>query len=501
MKRIFFIAVLSVLCLAVRARDFSILDFGARMSDMHSSTQAIQQAIDRCSASGGGRVVVPAGTFRIGTLILRDDVELHLCRGAVLLGSDRIEDYPFLDVRFRTRFTDKSYYTGRREVLRYRALLFAEGVRNVSLTGYGQVDGNGGAEAFRLGNDAGSQASLERPVLILMVDCREVRLRQIELLNSAYWMQCYLACDGVTLSGVTVRNHCNFNNDGIDIDSKNVLVENCEFDTDDDAICFKSHDPDRWCENVVVRNCTVRTNCNGIKLGTGSLGGFRNIRIENICFRAASADRIRGWQRIVDHVEIPNTMLAGLAVENVDGGVSENIEAVNLHMENVQTPIFIKLGNRMSRLLSDEPAALRNICIANVRATSYSRMCSSITGWPGRAVENVTLTNIRISTTGGTLASEFPVTVPECEGDYPENRMFGFMLPASGLWARHVTGLVVENAEFGVRNPDARPDVVLQDVSGAELSRFRNETGPDAVTLRTDSCRWISCDRSLVLLH
>lgn len=123
-----------------------------------------------------------------------------------------------------------------------------------------------------MGNDAGSQASLERPVLILMVDCREVRLRQIELRNSAYWMQCYLACDGVFLSGVTVRNHCNFNNDGIDIDSKNVLVENCEFDSDDDAICLKSHDPDRWCENVVIRNCTVRTNCNGVKLGTGRSG-------------------------------------------------------------------------------------------------------------------------------------------------------------------------------------------------------------------------------------
>ena len=83
------------------------------MSDTHSSTQAIQQAIDRCSASGGGRVVVPAGTFRIGTLILRDDVELHLCRGAVLLGSDRIEDYPFLNVRFRTRAAGKFCATGR----------------------------------------------------------------------------------------------------------------------------------------------------------------------------------------------------------------------------------------------------------------------------------------------------------------------------------------------------------------------------------------------------
>ncbi|MBQ9892956.1 MAG: glycoside hydrolase family 28 protein [Bacteroidales bacterium] len=482
MKRIVFTSILAGFCLVGWARDFNILDFGARFSETVSSTQAIQQAIDRCSASGGGRVVVPSGIFRTGTLILRDDVELHLCRDAVLQGSDCLEDYPFLDVRFQTRFTDKSYYTGRQEILRYRALLFAESVSNVSLSGYGQIDGNGGADVFQLGNDAGSRASLERPVLILMVDCREVQLNQVQLRNSAYWMQCYLACDGVTLNGVKVSNHCNFNNDGIDIDSKNVIVENCEFDSDDDAICLKSHDPDRWCENVVIRNCTVRTNCNGIKLGTGSLGGFRNIRIENILFRAASADRIRLWQRIVDHVEIPNTMLSGLAIENVDGGISENIEAENLHMENVQTPVFIKLGNRMPRAISDAPAALRNIRISNVRATSYSRMCSSITGWPGHPVENVTLMNILISTTGGTPASESPEEVPECEEDYPENRMFGFTLPASSLWARHVKRLVVENAQFVVRNPDGRPEVVLQDVSDATLSCLRNGKGEEAVT-------------------
>ena len=193
MKKTLFIILLVVFSFPVRAVELNILDFGARRSDSELSTQAIQRAIDSCSAAGGGRVIVPSGTFRTGTLLLRDRVELHLSRNAILLGSDRLEDYPFLDVRFKTRFVDKSYYTGRREILRYRALLFAEGCREIALTGEGCVDGNGGAKPFQLGNDAGSRASLERPILILMIDCREISLRNVRLRNSAYWMQCYLA--------------------------------------------------------------------------------------------------------------------------------------------------------------------------------------------------------------------------------------------------------------------------------------------------------------------
>lgn len=500
MKKTLFIVLLVVLSVPAWAVELNILDFGARSSDSELSTQAIQRAIDSCSAAGGGRVVVPSGTFRTGTLLLRDRVELHLSRNAILLGSDRLEDYPFLDVRFKTRFVDKSYYTGRREILRYRALLFAEGCREIALTGEGCVDGNGGAKPFQLGNDAGSRASLERPILILMIDCREISLRNVRLRNSAYWMQCYLACDGVKVSGIRVFNHCNFNNDGIDIDSRNVWIEDCEFDTDDDAICLKSHDPDRWCEQVVIRNCTVRSNCNGVKLGTGSLGGFRNIRIENIHLRAASRDRIRHWQRTLEHIDHPNTMLSGLAVETVDGGVSENIEAVNLWMEQVQTPIFIKLGNRMSREDTLQ-TSLRNIRISNVRATSHSRMCSSITGWPGHPVENVSLSNIHLRTTGGTPADEVVTSVPECETEYPENNMFGFTLPASGLWARHVAGLHVENACFEICTPDARPDVVLQRVADAGLSRIRTGSESRCAVLRIDSCQRVDCDASLVLSH
>ncbi len=500
MKKTFFIALLVTWSLSARAGDFNILDFGARPSGTELSTQAIQRAIDSCHAAGGGRVVVPSGTFRSGTLLLRDDVNLHLLRGATLKGSDRLEDYPFLDVRFHSRFTDKSYYTGRREQLRYRALIFAEGCRNVALTGDGCVDGNGGAAVFQLGNDAGSRESLERPILILMIDCRNVVLQNLRLRNSAYWMQCYLACDRVAVRGIAVSNHCNYNNDGIDIDSRNVCIEQCEFDTDDDAICLKSHDPERWCENVVIRNCTVRTNCNGVKLGTGSLGGFRNIRVENVIFRAASQNRIRHWQRDLEHVDLPNTMLSGLAIETVDGGISEHIEATNLHMEQVQTPIFIKLGNRMSREDGGR-TALRNIRISNVSASSHSRMCSSITGWPGHPVEHVVLSNILIRTSGGTPADEVVEQLPECEREYPENNMFGFTLPASGLWVRHVEGLEVDQVRFELRAPDARPDLVLEDASDVRLARIRR--GPEGLpaTLRTDDCRRVETDRSLVPFH
>lgn len=500
MKKILFWTFCAFWIGSLQARDFNILDFGASPAGTDLSTQAIQRSIDSCSAAGGGRVVVPPGTFRCGTLILRDDVELHLCRGALLKGSDRLADYPFLEVRYQSRFTDKSYYTGRRERLRYRALIFAEGCRNVALTGDGCVDGSGEAPVFQLGNDAGSKASLERPILILMIDCRQVALRNVRLRNSAYWMQCYLACDGVSAYGIKVFNHCNFNNDGIDIDSRNVRIEACEFDTDDDAVCLKSHDPDRWCENVVIRNCTVRTNCNGVKLGTGSLGGFRNVLIENILLRAASENRIRHWQRDLEHVDIPHTMLAGLAIETVDGGITENIEAKNLHMEGVQTPIFIKLGNRMTRE-DGRQTALRNIRISNVRATSYSRMCSSITGWPGHPVEHVVLSNIGILSSGGTPETEVVETLPECETEYPENNMFGFTLPASGLWARHVAGLEIEQVRLGLRRADARPQLVLQDVSEARIARLRGDTEETAVVMRTDSCRRIVADSTIILSH
>jgi polygalacturonase len=456
------------------SQSLNILDFGAKANGATINTVPIQAAIDKCSLNGGGQVIVPAGTFLSGTLILKASVELHLMEGAVLKGSADFKDYPYLDVKFQSQFTDKSYYTKKKIIQRYRAFIFAEAVKGVSITGYGTIDGNGSSPAFQLGGDAGSRESMERPILILMIDSKDIYVANIHLRNSAYWMQNYLACENVHIKGINVYNHSNYNNDGIDIDSKNVLIEDSYIDVDDDGICMKSHDPERFCENVVIRNCTVRTNCNAIKFGTGSLGGFRNIQVTNVTIKQASEDGIRNWQENLEFIEQPKTILAGIALENVDGGITDNITFRNIFMNDVQTPFFIKLGNRDlvnddGESITPDPGRLRNVKLENITAVSHSKMTSSITGIPNYDVENIELSNINISSMGKGTLEESLIDLPENEKDYPENRMFGYVLPSSGLYLRHAKGIVLRNVNLEVRNKDFRPAVIMDDVKGADI--------------------------------
>jgi len=446
------------------SQSLNILDFGAKADGATINTVPIQAAIDKCGEQGGGQVIIPKGTFLSGTLTLKDRVELHLMEGAVLMGSPDFQDYPYLAVKFQSQFTDKSYYTQKKIIQRYRSFIFAEAAIGISITGYGTIDGNGGSPSFQLGGDAGSKESMERPILILVIDCSDIAIENVHLRNSAYWMQLYLACENVHINGISVFNHINYNNDGIDIDSKNVLIENCNIDSDDDGICLKSHDKDRLCENVVIRNCTVGSNCNAVKLGTGSLGGFRNIEVSNVIIKSASESRIRDWQKIFKFIDKPNTGLSGIAIENVDGGVTDNIRVSNIFMTDVHAPIFIKLGNR-----SSGGGKLENVTISNVAAVGNSRMASSITGYPGHDVENIQLNNIRISSPGGGTAEDSCISLPENEKNYPESNMFGNVLPSSGLYVRHAKGIVLQDVTLNVRNEDDRPAMIMDDIKMANI--------------------------------
>jgi polygalacturonase len=439
----------------------NILDFGAKADGSTINTRSIQAAIDKCNSNGGGQVVIPEGRFFSGTIFLKSGVNLHLLPGAILLGSTEHTDYPFLDIQYNTQFNAPNNGI----TPKFRALIYAENANNLGITGQGTINGNGADPNFHLGNDASSKESKQRPILLFMVNCRDITVEGLHLESSAYWMQNYLACENLHIKGLRIFNHSNYNNDGIDIDSKNVLIEDCIIDSDDDAICLKSHDKDRPCENVVVRNCVVRSICNGIKMGTGSAGGFRNIDISNITISKASKDLIRNWQRNLKFIEQPVTVLAGIAIENVDGGNTDNITVRNVFMTDVQTPIFIKLGNRALQ----NPGRLRNVKIDNITAASHSKMASSITGIPGYNVENVQLTNINISSMGQGTEQDGQINLPENEKGYPENRMFGFVLPASGLYLRHVEGIVVQNLTLQVRNKDYRPATVLNDVKQGSI--------------------------------
>lgn len=508
MKKILATMLAAALCMACGGPgDFNVEKYGAVADGRTINTLAIQQAIDACHDAGGGRVVFPAGVFLSGTIRMRDGVELYLEKDAVLKGSPSFADYPDNEVRYVNAFTHRP--DGR--PFANKALIFGEDVHRFAIRGEGTIDGSGDSAAFQLGNDSNPD-SRRRPCMLLFVRCTNIEVSGLRLTNSAYWLQNYLGCDTVRLSGLTIYNHTNFNQDATDIDASNVLIENCVIDSDDDAICLKSHNADRVVENIVVRNCVLATNCNAIKFGTLSKGGFRNIRMENCTIRAAAEDNVRHWQQTLQHIELPTTVISGIALESVDGALIENVSFSDIVMQGVQTPIFVVLARRnVGQAGNDDfynserntldgslrPGRVSGLSFRNIRATSHSRMTSSITAAEGSIISDVVLENVHIDGVGGGTRAEAAARLPEYAGEYPENRMFGFAYPSSGLFVRRVEGLRIDNMSLTVRGADFRPTVVLEEVSGASIRNLTvtEPAGGEAV-LRIEKSRAIEIERT-----
>lgn len=437
-----------LLCLPAFAgsRCIDITSMGARSGTGRDNAPAIQKAIDKVSLAGGGTVVVPAGEFLTGPLELKSGVELHLSMGAKLLGVADIAAY------------DKAHYIsadGKKSP--FSALIYSYGHHDIAVTGLGTIDGHGTADVFKIKDDPGG-----RPMIILFRDCKNVVVKDIRLENSAHWVQYYTGCEGVRISGLKVYSHCCYNNDGIDIESRDVVVSNCIFDCEDDAICLKA--AGEFCENVVVTGCVAASNCNAVKLGTGSSWGFRDISISNISIRHASEDNFRRWSTKIKGITAPVTVISGIAVEVVDGGICENVSISNITMRDVQTPIFVRLGRRGDPTFP-EGSYMKGITISGVNAVCESLMSSSITGVPGLYPENITLSDINITAPGGGTSEMADMVVPEAEKKYPENRQFGYTLPAAGLYVRHARNVTLSNVRFHFRKKDDRPLIVTGDCS------------------------------------
>jgi polygalacturonase len=420
--------------------DYNIRNYGAVPDGKTLGTAFIQKAIDDCSANGGGRVIVPAGIYLSGSIKLKSNIELHMETGATIIGSTQHEDYP--------------------TIAGEKGLLFGLNIENVSITGFGEINGNG--KAFFKGDNAP-----DRPFLVMFKNSRKINISDINLKNSAFWTLHLSHNDGVIINGIRIYSHVNYNNDGIDIDSKNVVISNCIIDTDDDALCFKS-DSAFVCENVVVSNCRLASNCNFIKMGTASVGGFKNISISNCTLSKASKSNFRFWNKNVAGVTDSITGLAGIALEIVDGGVMDKVNISNITMEGVQTPIFIRLGSR-----SHATGSLKNVMISNLTAKTYSLIPSIISAVPGFYIENVVLRDILIDCKGGGTAPDAHFITPEREKEYPENRMFGSNIPAYGMFIRHVKNLTVENIQLNLFASDARPAISIEDAEEIKINNLK----------------------------
>ncbi len=441
-----------IMGLASCSKKNDIVTLGAKPDGQTLCTEIIQKAIDESSEEGGGTVVIPAGRFLTGTLILKSGVTLDLKKGSVLLGSGDPDDY----------FDIHPEFVALRTGTETRQLIYAEGQHDIAITGEGLLDGQGGV--FKP-EEAGDEPGITRPHLIQLINCTNVRIEGVSMRNSGGWMQHYLACTNLKIDGIDVYNHCNFNNDGLDIDGcRDVIITRCTVDSDDDGICLKSTSPEP-CRNVIITGCVVKSHCNALKLGTESTGGFYNINITN-CTVSPSADRdpIYG---------LPDGQSA-ISVEMVDGGILDGVNISHITVSETGCPVFIRLGNRARKYTADAPepgqGILRNVSISDLVVTTSSKTTSNITGIPGADAENIFLSDILIRNLGWGTTEEANMPVGEKDKGYPTARMFGPVLPASGFFVRHVKNVSFNNVRILLENEEQRPAFVFHDVKNALIT-------------------------------
>jgi Glycosyl hydrolases family 28 len=401
------------------------------------NTARIQQAIDDCSAAGGGTISFPAGRYLTGTIQIKSHVTLRLEAQATLLGSTEASDYrnvdPFID--------------GSGNPLGH-ALIVAVDADHVGLEGPGTVDG----QSPQL--KAKQKPYAMRPFLVRWVRCTNVTVQNIHLINPGAWTLNFFQTKEAVVEHVTIRSRDLGmpNNDGINIDSsENLRVRNCDVISGDDALVIKATSAAKPSRDISASDCRLSTNTNAIKLGTESIGGFANISISRC--------------------QITDTRMSGIALYEVDGGELRHVTISDVTMDGVTVPISIRRGARLKTFRAgDEPKAipgrLHDVTIENLRARNIGMIGVLINGVPGFPVEGVRLENIQLELPGGGTAEAAKVELPEREKAYPEYNTFGKIMPAYGIYARHLRGVSFHNVRTSLQQPDARPSVIFIDVEG-----------------------------------
>jgi polygalacturonase len=378
-------------------RDFDITAFGAKADDGSDSTAAIRKAIDACHSAGGGRVVVPRGIFSTGAIHLKSNVNLFISEGATLkFSTDPAKYLPVVYTRFEGT-----------ECLNYSPLIYAYEQQNIAVTGSGVLDGSAADDNWwrwarrpATGGDAPARADIMKlremgdrgvPVsdrvfgeghylrnsFIQPYRSKNILIEGVRIVNSPMWEIHPVLSSNVTVRNVTVVSH-GPNNDGCDPESsRDVLIENCTFDTGDDCIAIKSgrdgdgrrlHVPS---ENIIVRNCTMKDGHGGVVIGSEISGDCRNVFVEHCQMDSPNLDRALRFKSNARR-----------------GGVIENIHMRDVMVGRVSEAILTIDFLYDTGAQGEYRPVLRNVSLERVQSKSSPRVMW-IVGFPGVTIENI----------------------------------------------------------------------------------------------------------------
>lgn len=454
---------------------FNVRSYGAVGDGKNLDSAAINKAIEAAATGGGGTVFVPAGTYLCGSIHLKSDIHLFLDAGATILGAAHDsnaydETEPFHGIAYQDG--GHTYF--------HNSLIWGENLRNVFITGHGAINGGGMVRSAGILDQMCGYDHFQTPDTktfppvrvanksIALKLCENVLIRDVTIIHGGHFAILVTGCDNMTIDNVTIDT----NRDGMDIDCcRNTVVSNCRVNSPfDDGICPKSTcalGVPRITENLTITNCQVsgfdegtlidgtmkgHGGCGRIKFGTESSGGFRNCAVSNCTFRNCH----------------------GLALEEVDGGILENVSVNNLSMMNPRGyAIYITSGKRNRTPGLTTNSRVRNVMISNIIADGVDKMSGiQINGLPEQPLEGIRLENIRFTGKGGGTAADAAINLKELGAGYPEPSKLG-TVPAYGIFARHIMNLELSNIHMDFQTKDLRPAASFADIRGLEIDNFK----------------------------
>lgn len=314
MKRVLTIlaAVCAIASCCAPSNVYDVTRYGAKGDGVTDDAAAIQKAIDKCNAAGGGQVLFPAGkTFLSGPVELKGDIDYHFEPNSVLLANPDESIYNM-----------SAFFENRGEGMLW---LYASDARNISISGTGAIDGNGvafmGAEledSYEL-KELADPSFDPRPHVLTFFGVNKLNISDVTIRNGAYWTVHLVGCYDVAISNISLLNRLKIRNgDGIDIDhSRKVRIANCFIESGDDCICLKNrreYEQYGVCEDIVVTNCVMTSRSCAVKIGSENMDSIKDVLFDNCIIRAGNR---------------------GIGIQNRDEGTVKNVIFSNMYVESL----------------------------------------------------------------------------------------------------------------------------------------------------------------------
>lgn len=462
-----------------KEKAYFISNFGAIANNKSiDNSKAINDCINRCSENGGGYVVISGGEYTTKTIELKSNVTLFISYDSSLVAEESGEGF------------------------KHKTLIFAQNCENIEITGGGTINGNGHCfgrkplldknltepseiiDVIQMRRDYRAQLRFGHPSkygrLCLLEGCKNIRIHNIIMKDSAYWTFRTTRCDNIVIEDLVINNNRHVcNTDGIDLmQSSNVEIKHCFLSCADDGIVLKNA---IWegcngpMENINISDCEIISCTNAFKIGTETTYPIKNVLIENCKFYMT---------------DLYPGSVSGISIESVDGAEVCNITARNIEMNRCSCPLFIRLGNRNRAALVNEQSAtaieygvkaigggidkksfdmtgkLHDITVENIIATDIE-LPVIIAGFKQKGkikkVKNVTLRNFSLKYRNAKEIIDKRLYIPEYSKEYPECWRFR-NLPAYAIWARHVSGLKIEKFNCVPAPETWKKDIIFDDV-------------------------------------